>query len=78
MLQIQASNNISVISAINNTVVALIPVQFGPYGVTAHPNGNTVYVTNSLSNNVSVIVQYPRPLRAGAGLCGLVLIPLFG
>ena len=57
MLQIQASNNISVISASNNTVVALIPVQFGPYGVTAHPNGNTVYVTNSLSNNVSVIVQ---------------------
>lgn len=38
-----------------NTIVATIPVGSDPYDVVVAPNGQSVYVANSLSNTVSVI-----------------------
>ena len=38
-----------------NTVVATVTVGSAPYGVAITPDGTRVYVSNTLSNNVSVI-----------------------
>ena len=45
----------TVINAINNTVVATIPVGLQPQGIDVHPDGSTVYVANRDSNSISVI-----------------------
>jgi YVTN family beta-propeller protein len=50
-----AANNVSVINASSNTVVATISVGAFPIGVTATPDGSKVYISNAGSNNVSVI-----------------------
>jgi YVTN family beta-propeller protein len=49
------SANVSVIDTATNTVIATIPVIFGPNGVAVTPDGSKVYVANSGSNNVFVI-----------------------
>jgi YVTN family beta-propeller protein len=49
------TNDVSVVNTLTNTVVATIPVQTYPIGVSATPDGSKVYVTNTFSNTVSVI-----------------------
>ena len=49
------SNTVSVIDTATNTVVSTIPVGISPGGVAVTPDGSKVYVTNFLSNTVSVI-----------------------
>jgi gliding motility-associated-like protein len=44
-----------VISAQTNAVAATIPVGIAPWGICVTPDGGWAYVTNSMSNNVSVI-----------------------
>jgi YVTN family beta-propeller protein len=46
---------VSVINTATNTVIATIPVGYGPIGVAVSPNGGTVYVTNANEATVSVI-----------------------
>ncbi|MEU3460563.1 IPT/TIG domain-containing protein [Streptomyces sp. NPDC006733] len=48
-------NTVSAVDTATNTVVATIPVGFGPQGVAAAPDGAHVYVPNVSSNTVSVI-----------------------
>jgi YVTN family beta-propeller protein len=50
-----ASNDVSVIDTATDTVVATIPVGVHPKGVSIHPNGTRLYVTNSGDRTVSVI-----------------------
>jgi gliding motility-associated-like protein len=50
-----ASNNVSVINTVSNTVIATIPVGKNPHGIAAGPGGNYVYIANGLSNTVSVV-----------------------
>lgn len=49
------SNTVSVINTLSNTVVATIPVDDHPYGITVSPNGRYVYVFSRAVNTVSVI-----------------------
>ena len=49
------SHNVSVIDTASNTVIATIPVGFGPSGVALNESGTKVYVANSISGSVSVI-----------------------
>ena len=49
------SNNVSVIDASTNTVVANVPVGFSPAAIAVTPDATRAYVTNLASNNVSVI-----------------------
>src|SRR5713226_2445261 len=49
------SNNVSVIDATSNTVVATVSVGVSPVGVAITPNGTFAYVANLNSGNVSVI-----------------------
>ena len=49
------SNTVSVINIATNVVVATVPVEFNPTGVSVHPNGSRVYITNVGSPRVSVI-----------------------
>ena len=49
------SNSVSVINTSTNTVVATIPVETAPAGVTYDSSNGMVYVSNSHSNTVSVI-----------------------
>jgi len=50
-----SSNNVSLIDTATNTVVAMVAVGTGPYGVAATPDGKHVYVAHHGRNNVSVI-----------------------
>src|SRR5262245_32739233 len=50
------SNNVSVIDIASNTVVATIPVGFGPEGVAVAPDGKHAYVTEGGSPSGSVLV----------------------
>ncbi|MFC9358562.1 cytochrome D1 domain-containing protein [Rhodococcus sp. NPDC057014] len=50
----QGSKSVSVLDA-NNAVVGSVTVGTSPTGVAANPAGTRVYVTNSVSGNVSVI-----------------------
>ncbi|MFM7146322.1 MAG: beta-propeller fold lactonase family protein [Actinomycetales bacterium] len=49
------SDTVSVIDLATNTVVQVIPVGDGPSGVAVSPTSGSVYVTNVLSNTVSVL-----------------------
>ncbi|MEQ1835533.1 MAG: beta-propeller fold lactonase family protein [Candidatus Nitrotoga sp.] len=49
------SNNVSVIDTANGTVLAIIAVGYGPYGVTVSPDATRVYVANYVGSSVSVI-----------------------
>jgi YVTN family beta-propeller protein len=51
----KGSNNVSVIDASTNKVIATVNVGINPYGIAVTPDGKKVYVVNSHSNNVSVI-----------------------
>jgi DNA-binding beta-propeller fold protein YncE len=44
-----------VISARTNTIVATVPVGSFPFQVGTNPRTNTAYVTNAISNTVSVL-----------------------
>ena len=69
------SNNISVIDAETNTVVATIGVHGRPYFIDVAEDGKRAYVANSGSSNVSVIdlekthrhCERPRRRLAGTG-----------
>ncbi|MCZ4124821.1 YVTN family beta-propeller repeat protein [Streptomyces sp. H39-S7] len=50
-----SDNTVSAVDTATNTVIATIPVGFGPQGVAAAPDGAHVYIPNVGSNNVSVI-----------------------
>ena len=49
------SNDVSVISAASNMVVATVTVGLGPNDIAITPNGAFAYVANSVGNSVSVI-----------------------
>jgi YVTN family beta-propeller protein len=49
------SSTVSVIDTSNNTVVATIPIGYGPRGVAINPTNGLVYVANYGSNTASVI-----------------------
>lgn len=49
------SGNVSVIDTTVDMVVATVPVGYSPWGVAVGPGGERVYVSNSVSNSVSVI-----------------------
>lgn len=51
------ANSISVFDVSTDNPVKLreIPVGLDPRSVAVHPNGNTVYVANALSNNIAVV-----------------------
>jgi YVTN family beta-propeller protein len=49
------SNNVSVISATNNTLIATVDVGTNPHGVAFDWVSNAIYVANTGSNNVTVI-----------------------
>src|SRR5205085_3141662 len=48
-------NSVSVIDLGTGTVVATVPVSSGPHGMSATPDGRTVYVSGDGSSEVSVI-----------------------
>jgi YVTN family beta-propeller protein len=50
-----SGNNVSVVNAANNTVVASIPVDASPEGLAVTPNGGLVYVACVGANKVDVI-----------------------
>jgi len=50
-----ASNSVSVINTISNTVVTAVTVGQAPFGIAISPDGSKVYVANIVSNTVSVI-----------------------
>ena len=50
-----ADDTVSVISTSDNTVINIVEVDNGPWGVAVTPKGESVYVTNSLDDTVSVI-----------------------
>ena len=54
-LQTIGDDTVSVIDTATNTVTATIPVGHEPFGVAVHPDGSTVYVTNSGDGTISVI-----------------------
>jgi YVTN family beta-propeller protein len=64
-------DNVSVISAVNNTVVANIPVGVNPVSVAYDNVLGYVYVVNQLSNNTSVI----RTTIGGGGSATLFGLP---
>jgi gliding motility-associated-like protein len=74
-----SSNNVSVISTANNSLVATIPVGAGPYGVSVSPDGSRAYIANISSNTVSVINTASNTVIAtipvGAGPIGVVVKP---
>jgi YVTN family beta-propeller protein len=49
------SNDVSIIDAAKNKVIATVPVGSSPQGVAVSPDGKKVYVTNLASNTISVI-----------------------
>jgi YVTN family beta-propeller protein len=49
------SNNVSVINIATNTVVATIPIGYGPFGVSVSPDGGRVYIGSAGVNTVGVI-----------------------
>ena len=49
------SHTVSVINTASNAVIATIPVEYGPMGVSVVPDGTKVFVCNSASGSVSVI-----------------------
>lgn len=50
-----SSNDVSVIDTSTNIVMATIPVDLAPVGVSVSPDGSRVYVANLTSNTLSVI-----------------------
>jgi YVTN family beta-propeller protein len=73
------SDNVSVIRASDNTVVATVPVGQAPIGVAATPDGGFVYVTNFGSSNVSVIRTVDNTVVAtvavAANASGIAITP---
>ena len=74
-----ASNDVSVIDAAANTVVATIPVGREPNGVAVTPDGERVYVSNFEADTVSVIDAATRAvvgtIGVGAGPVGVAVSP---
>src|ERR1035441_4648340 len=50
----QGDSTISVIDVATNTVTAIIPLGYAPWGVSVNADGSKVYITNN-NNTVSVI-----------------------
>ncbi|QLH47492.1 MAG: T9SS type A sorting domain-containing protein [Bacteroidota bacterium] len=46
---------VSVLNTSSNTVVATIPVGYGPFDVAVHPNGSKVYVSNDGDSIINII-----------------------
>jgi YVTN family beta-propeller protein len=55
MSNIGASQVVSVINGLTNTITSTIPVGSGPCRIAENSLTNTIYVTNCLDNTVSVI-----------------------
>ena len=51
----EPEGTVAVISARTNTIVATVPVGSFPFQVGTNPRTNTAYVTNAISNTVSVL-----------------------
>ena len=49
------SNSVSVINTATNTVIARIPIGYGPFGVSVSPDGGRVYIGSFGINTVGVI-----------------------
>jgi YVTN family beta-propeller protein len=49
------SNSVSVINTATNTVIATIPIGYGPFGVSVSPDGGRVYIGSFGINTVGVI-----------------------
>jgi 40-residue YVTN family beta-propeller repeat len=56
-----SSNTVAVFDPVTGTVIAVIPVGAGPNAVRINPAGTFAYVTNSLSNTVTVISTLSLP-----------------
>jgi len=73
----KGSNNVSVIDASTNKVIATVNVGINPYGIAVTPDGKKVYVANSHSNNVSVIDtdlnEVTSTLNVGNGPIGVTI-----
>jgi YVTN family beta-propeller protein len=73
------SDDVSVIDARTNSVIATVPVGQGPDGIVATSDGSRVYVTNFVSGTVSVIDTRTNTVLAtipvGSGPVGLALAP---
>ena len=73
----EGSNNVSVIDASTNKVIATVNVGINPYGITVTPDGKKVYVMNSHSNNFSVIDttlnEVTDTLNVGNGPIGIAI-----
>jgi YVTN family beta-propeller protein len=73
------SNNVTVINAATNTVVATIAVGTHPNNISINPDGTKVYVTNQGSNSVSVITTATNTVTAsiavGSAPNGVTITP---
>jgi YVTN family beta-propeller protein len=76
----RASNSVVVIDQQTNKIVTTIPVGNGPGGIAVNSAGNLVYVTNIVSNSVSVInginqTVIGSPIGVGTDPRGIVVSP---
>ncbi len=73
------SDDVSVIDAHSNSVIATVPVGQDPDGIVATSDGSRVYVTNFVSGTVSVIETRTNTVLAtipvGSGPVGIALAP---
>ena len=73
----QDSDEVRVVDAQSNRVVATIPVGRGPRGIALSPDGRQIYITNAASDTVSVIdatsLQVVKTLPTGFEPTGVVL-----
>ncbi|MCY9026978.1 YncE family protein, partial [Priestia megaterium] len=51
----RGSNTVSVIDAVTNTVMAIIPVGNQPTSIEVNSSNNQIYVTHEVENTISVI-----------------------
>ncbi|MES2110161.1 MAG: MBG domain-containing protein [Bacteroidota bacterium] len=73
------SNDVSVISTVNNKKIATIAVGKAPFSESVSPDGKKAYIANNISNSVSVIETVANKVIAtvpvGTGPMGIVVSP---
>jgi YVTN family beta-propeller protein len=72
-------NTVSVIDTATGAVIATVPVSAGPHGMTATPDGKTIYVSGDASSTVSVIDtatdKVVKTIEVGKTPHGLAMLP---
>jgi YVTN family beta-propeller protein len=74
----QSTNSVTVLDASNYSVVASIPVGTLPCALAIAPDGSAAYVTNRLSNNISIIdlaTFQVTNVPVGTFACDVMLTP---